>query len=118
MSRLQKVAARTDLRKRRVRAKLHGTSERPRLAVYISHQQVIAQIINDDTHQTLAYVSSLATTSGKATLTELAVSVGLQIGTKAKAKKINKVVFDRGDKLYHGRIKALADAAREKGLEF
>lgn len=106
-------------RARRVRAKLHGTATRPRLSVTISLKHVSAQLIDDDAHITLAAV----TTTGKKTpsvktMTEKAAWAGEQIASAAKAKKISTVIFDRGSKLYHGRVKALADAARENGLQF
>ena len=101
----------------RTRSNLHGTSDRPRLSVNISNKHISAQIINDDDSITL--VSS--TTVGlkdKGTMTELAAKIGLDIAKKAKANKISRVKLDRGSKQYHGRIKALSDAARENGLEF
>lgn len=118
MSRLRKISQISQRRTKRVRTKIHGTADRPRLSVNISNRQVTAQIINDDSHETLVYATSTGKPSAKLTITQLATDVGQQIGTKAKTKKITKVVFDRGGKLYHGRIKALAEAARDKGLEF
>jgi len=108
-----------DLRKRRIRAKVTGTAERPRLTVTISLQHISAQIINDQTHQTLAQASTIGK-SNKTTgsMTEKAAKVGEEIAKAAKAAKINKVVFDRNGRIYHGRVKALADAARKGGLEF
>jgi large subunit ribosomal protein L18 len=104
-------------RQTRIRSKLHGTEERPRLTVTISNAHISVQIINDDTHSTIV---SATTVGNKATgtMTEKAIVIGQQIAKAAKAKKITKVVFDRGSRKYHGRIKALADAARENGLEF
>ena len=104
-------------RANRTRAKIHGTTERPRLTVHFSNRHITAQIIDDDKRITLVYV----TTVGKkavGTKIENAAKVGVEIGKKAKAKKISKVVFDRGAKLYAGRMSALADAARKEGLEF
>ena len=104
-------------RANRTRAKIHGTAERPRLTVHISNLNVTAQIIDDDRQATLAY----ATTVGKklkGTKTEKAAQIGAEIAKAAKKAKINKVVFDRGSKLYAGRMSALADAARREGLEF
>lgn len=104
-------------RANRTRAKIHGTAERPRLTVHISNLNVTAQIIDDDKQATLAY----ATTVGKklkGTKTEKAAQIGAEIAKAAKKAKINKVVFDRGSKLYAGRMSALADAARKEGLEF
>ena len=104
-------------RANRTRAKIHGTAERPRLSVHISNQHITAQIINDDESKTLAYV----TTDGSkltGSKTEKAAEIGKEIATKAKKAKIKTVVFDRGAKLYAGRMAALADAARKEGLEF
>ena len=105
------------MRAKRTRAKIHGTAEQPRLSVNISNQHIIAQIIDDDKGTTLAY----ATTVGSkmtGTKTEKAAQIGTEIAKKAKTAKIKKVVFDRGAKLYAGRMSALADAARKEGLEF
>ena len=104
-------------RKHRVRSTVSGTSERPRLSVFISNRHVSAQIIDDTTHKTLAYVTTNGTKI-TGTMTEKAASIGEQIAKKAKAAKIDKVVFDRNGRLYHGRVQALADAARKNGLEF
>lgn len=104
-------------RANRTRAKIHGTAERPRLTVHISNKHIIAQVIDDDKQSTLAY----ATTVGKkttGTMTEKAAKVGAEIAKAAKKAKVSKVVFDRGSKLYAGRMSALADAARKEGLEF
>ena len=104
-------------RANRTRAKIHGTAERPRLTAHFSNLNVTAQIINDDTSTTLAY----ATTVGKkvkGSKTEKATQIGTEIAKLAKKANINKVVFDRGSKLYAGRMSALADAARKEGLEF
>ncbi|HET6925179.1 MAG TPA: 50S ribosomal protein L18 [Candidatus Saccharimonadales bacterium] len=102
----------------RVRATVSGTTARPRLSVHVSNLHVSAQIINDETHQTLAAVSTVGQKSVKGSLTEKATWVGTEIAGKAKAAKVKQVVFDRRGKLYHGRVKALADAARNAGLEF
>ncbi|GHU06832.1 50S ribosomal protein L18 [Alphaproteobacteria bacterium] len=105
------------LRKNRVRAKVVGTAERPRLSVFISNTHVSAQIINDETGKTLA----AATTVGQkatGTKTEKAKLVGREIAVKAKKTKVGKVVFDRNGRAYAGRLKALADVARKEGLEF
>lgn len=104
-------------RAKRTRAKIHGTAERPRLSVHFSNQHIIAQVIDDDRKVTLAY----ATTAGQkltGTKTEQAAVIGKEIANKAKKAKIKAVVFDRGAKLYAGRMAALADAARKEGLEF
>lgn len=117
MNRLQKKQANIALRKHRVRAKVIGTSERPRLAVRISNLHVSAQIIDDSTHHTLAYVTTVGQKK-TGSMVEKATWVGTEIAKKAKTAKVSRVTFDRGEKQYHGRVKALADAAREGGLEF
>lgn len=104
-------------RAKRTRAKIHGTAERPRLSVHISNQHITAQIINDDNGTTLAYASTIGS-KAKGSKTELATTIGKEIADKAKKAKIKAVVFDRGAKLYAGRMSALADAARKEGLEF
>lgn len=104
-------------RAKRTRAKLHGTAEQPRLTVFISNKHIVAQVIDDDKGVTLCYATTVgAKMSG--TKTERAALIGTEIAKKAKAKKVKKVVFDRGSKLYAGRMSALADAARKEGLEF
>ena len=104
-------------RANRTRAKIHGTAERPRLSVNISNQHIIAQVIDDDKGITLAYATTVGSKiSGS--MTEKAAEIGKLIANKAKKAKVTKVVFDRGSKLYAGRMSALADAARKEGLEF
>lgn len=104
----------------RIRLKVHGTEERPRLAVFRSLKHIYAQVIDDRKGHTLAAASS----GGKNASTKSggnvagAKEIGKLIAQRAKEKGITKVVFDRGGYLYHGRVKALADAAREAGLEF
>jgi large subunit ribosomal protein L18 len=103
----------------RIRARVQGTAERPRLAVFRSLKHIYAQVIDDRQGHTLVAASS----SGKSASTNGgnvagAKAIGKLIAERAKEKGISKVVFDRGGFLYHGRIKALADAAREAGLEF
>lgn len=104
-------------RKNRVRSVVSGTAERPRLTVTISNKHVSAQLIDDTTHKTLAAVSTVGF-KDTGSLTDKATKIGTEIAKKAKTVKIKAVVFDRNGKLYHGRIKALADAARAEGLEF
>ncbi len=118
MSRLTHKIQDQLLRRHRVRATVTGTAERPRLSVHVSNMHVTAQIIDDAAQKTLAYVSTVGANAATGTMTERAAWVGAEIAKKAKAKKVAQVVFDRGSKLYHGRIKALADAARNGGLEF
>ena len=104
-------------RAKRTRAKIHGTSERPRLSVHFSNLHITAQVIDDDKKTTLAYATTVgAKMTG--TKTEKAALIGTEIAKKAKAAKVSKVVFDRGSKLYAGRMNALAEAARKEGLEF
>ena len=105
-------------RKHRIRATVSGTTERPRLAVFVSNKHVVAQIIDDTKHQTIAYVTTVGQKAATGTMTERAAWVGTELAKKAKTAKVTTVVFDRGGRLYHGRIKALADAARAGGLEF
>lgn len=101
----------------RVRSQVRGTEARPRLAVAITNKNITAQIINDETATTLAYATTVKTEL-KGTMTEKAAAIGGQIAKAAKAKKVTTVVFDRHGKLYHGRLHALAEAARKNGLEF
>jgi large subunit ribosomal protein L18 len=104
-------------RHKRVRVNVTGTPERPRLAVFRSINHVYAQLIDDGAARTLAAASTVDLKSKKNGIEE-AAKVGKEIAAKAKAAGVTTVVFDRGGFLYHGRIKALADAAREAGLEF
>jgi LSU ribosomal protein L18P len=101
----------------RVRGKIHGTSERPRLTVFRSNKQIYAQVIDDLTGKTLVAASSLKL-SEKAPKKEIAAKVGELIAKSAQEAGITTVVFDRNGYLYHGRIKELADAARNGGLKF
>jgi large subunit ribosomal protein L18 len=117
MNSLKLKSQNAERRAHRVRARLSGTTERPRMAVNISNLHITAQIINDETGKTLAY----ATTVGQkvdGNMSAKAAWVGGAIAKKAKTAKITKVVLDRASRKYHGRVKALADAAREGGLEF
>lgn len=118
MNRLKQLRVQKQQRAKRVRAKVEGTTERPRLSVHISHTHVSAQIIDDSKQTTLVSATSVGQKNLSANLTERAKVVGADIAKKAKAKKIKNVVYDRSSKLYHGRVKVLADAAREAGLEF
>ncbi len=107
-------------RKRRVRAKVYGTSNRPRLSIFSSNQHIFGQVIDDTRGITLVAASDIEkeTKKQKGTKTEIAKNIGLLVAKRAKEKKIKAVVFDRGGNLYHGRVKAFADGAREGGLEF
>jgi large subunit ribosomal protein L18 len=104
-------------RHRRVRVKLTGTAERPRLSVFRSLNHIYVQVIDDSSGKTLAAASTVVLKSGKKDA-GAAAAVGKAIAGEAKKAGIKTVVFDRGGFLYHGRIKALAEAAREAGLEF
>jgi large subunit ribosomal protein L18 len=108
-------------RRRRVRAKVSGTAERPRLNVFRSLEHIYAQLIDDQTGNTLASASTLdADVKGQGGMKKLqeAVAVGKLLAQRASAKQIQSVVFDRAGYRYHGRIKAVADGAREGGLRF
>ncbi len=105
-------------RHRRVRAKVSGTAERPRLAVYRSNKGIYGQLIDDIAHKTLVSVSPVELKDKKMTKVEQSTLLGKAISAKAVEKKISAVVFDRGGYRYHGRVKAFADAAREGGLQF
>ncbi len=114
----QRVVARGRIRSR-IRRKVTGTQERPRLAVFRSLKHIYAQVIDDASGQTIASASTREKDAGaKGSNAAAAKAVGALIARKAKDKGVKRVVFDRGGYLYHGNIKALADAARENGLEF
>jgi large subunit ribosomal protein L18 len=103
-------------RHQRVRKAVSGTAERPRLVVFRSLKHIYAQLVDDAAHRTIATVSDSAIETGKKV--EKSTAVGKLIAERAKAAGITKVVFDRGGYQYHGRVKAVADGAREGGLEF
>ena len=105
-------------RHKRVRKQAFGTAERPRLVVFRSNRGIGAQLIDDTAGRTLAAVSSLDLEAGKGTKSEQAAEVGKLLAEKAKTADVKTAVFDRGGYLYHGRVKALAEAAREGGIEF
>ena len=107
-------------RHRRVRKKVHGTAERPRLAVFRSNRHLIVQVIDDRDGRTLAYASTLEADvrgAGSTSNIDAATAVGRLVAERAQAAGVTKVVYDRGGFLYHGRIAAVADAARAAGLE-
>ncbi len=116
---LSKSEKRNKIR-RRIRKMSFGTAERPRLSVFRSNKEIYAQIIDDTTGKTLAAASSrdkeLEKTKG--TKSEIAVAVGKSLAERAKAAGVEKVAFDRGGYQYHGRVKSLAEGAREGGLNF
>ena len=109
-------------RHRRIRRKVTGTAERPRLAVFRSHKHIYAQVIDDVAQHTLAAASTLEpdlkNQLSSGSTCDASMAVGKLLAERALAKGISQVVFDRGGNLYHGRVKALADAAREGGLDF
>ena len=117
MTDLQKKLLNRRLRKNRVRARVNGTADRPRLTVFISNKHVSAQIIDDTKGITIVSATTVGTKLA-GSMTELAAKVGSDIARKAKKAKINAVVFDRNGRQYAGRLSALADAARKEGLEF
>ena len=114
--------AQTKKRHRRLRRHLTGSAARPRLAVFRSNNHIYAQIIDDDAQSTLCTASTLEkdlrTSLTASSTCDASVAVGQLVAQRALAKGIQQVVFDRGGNLYHGRVKALADAAREAGLQF
>ena len=109
-------------RKHSIRKKVSGTAERPRLTVFRSSKHIYAQVVNDDAHQTIATASTLdeqiIPQLAGLKKSEKAKKIGAAIAERLKAKGIDKVVFDRNGYIYHGRVMALADAAREAGLKF
>lgn len=109
-------------RHRRVRKRVHGTAERPRLCVFRSLRQIYAQVVDDEAERTLAAASSLehglVSEGASRRGTAAAEAVGKAIGERAMAAGVERVVFDRGGYIYHGRVRAVADAARAAGLEF
>lgn len=122
MDRLEKKRLRREKIRRRVRARIHGTAERPRLSVFRSNRYIYAQLIDDDRGHTLVAASSLepemrAMREGRTPI-QIAFEVGRRLAERALARGITRVVFDRNGYLYHGRVKALAEGAREGGLVF
>ncbi len=102
----------------RVRSKVQGTAERPRLSVFRSNRAIWAQVIDDDAGRTLASAGSIHVAEKGLSKTDQATKVGELLAERAKAAGIEQVVFDRGSYLYHGRVKALAEGARQGGLDF
>jgi large subunit ribosomal protein L18 len=105
-------------RHRRVRKKIAGTAERPRLVVFRSNRGIFAQLVDDEAGKTVASASWLSLSGFKGTKVDQAAEVGKLLAKGAKAAGVERAVFDRGGFLYHGRVKALADGAREGGLQF
>lgn len=112
-----KIERRNKIR-RSIRKRISGTASKPRLSVFRSNNEFYAQLIDDINSKTLLSVSSLKDADAKGTKIEKSITVGKKLGEKAVAANITDVVFDRGGYLYHGRVKAFADAAREAGLKF
>ena len=117
MSNLTKKLLNKGLRKNRVRSKISGTTERPRLSVTISNKHISAQLIDDVKQRTVASATTVGTKQA-GTISEQAALIGADIAKKAKKAKVTTVVFDRNGRQYAGRLNALADAARKEGLEF
>lgn len=117
MGRLVTTTKQAERRKYRVRSRIVGTAKRPRLSINVSNKHIIAQLIDDTNSKTLVYVTSKHGNVDKKSMTEKAAWVGGQIATKAKQAKLKQATLDRGSKRYHGRVKTIADTAREKGLE-
>jgi large subunit ribosomal protein L18 len=118
---MSKLSARQlrERRHRRVRGKIRGTADRPRLAVFRSNRGIFAQLVDDDAGKTIAASSWIGLPSSfKGDKTEQATEVGKRLADAAKTAGVEQIVFDRGGYLYHGRVKALADGAREGGLSF
>ena len=105
-------------RKLRIRKKISGTTERPRLSIFRSNEHVFAQVIDDTAGTTLASIGSFAKGKGDRANVERCTELGKQLAAKCKAKNITAVVFDKNGFMYHGRVKAFADGAREGGLSF
>lgn len=119
MNKVQQKQQQRNRRHRRIRAKVIGTKECPRLSVFRSNQHIYVQLIDDNKGQTLVSFSDLRIKKKKGlTKVEIAKQIGSSIAKKALEKKIKKVVFDRGGYKYHGRIKAIAEGARKGGLKF
>lgn len=105
-------------RKNRIRSVVTGTAKRPRLSVFISSHHLSAQLVDDEAQATVLSATTIGSKQATGTMTEKATWLGGEIAARAKKAKITTVVFDRNGKLYHGRVKAVADSARKGGLEF
>jgi len=114
----KRTLANRHLRQLRVRSRVRGTAQRPRLTVSVSNRHVSAQLIDDSAGKTLLSSTSVGQTGLKPNLSQRAEWVGQDIAKKAKSVKVTQLVFDRGSKLYHGRIAALAEAIRAGGVKF
>jgi len=114
----EKSAALRARRKARIRAKINGTSERPRLSLFRSNEHIYAQVIDDVAGNTLVAVSSFEKGSHRRANSDVCKELGKVLGERCLAKKISQIVFDRNGNQYHGRVKAFAEGARESGLQF
>ena len=116
---MKQTKAQTRLKRRkRIRGKIVGTAERPRLSVFRSNKGIYAQLVDDASGTTLTAAASVQLDAGTGDKTAQATAVGQLLAERARARGVESVVFDRGGYLYHGRVKALADGAREGGLHF
>ncbi len=118
MNRLAHKRTGLALRKQRIFKRVKGSATKPRLSVFVSNKHISAQLIDDSANKTLAAVSCQSISSPRGNMSDKAKWVGAEIGKKAKTAKIKEVVFDRNGRLYHGRVKELASAARQEGLRF
>lgn len=118
MNRLQHKRTGLALRKQRIQRRVKGSASKPRLSVFVSNKHISAQLVDDSANKTLMSVNSESNSSLKGSMSEKAKWAGTEIAKKAKTAKITEVVFDRNGKLYHGRVKELADGARQEGLKF
>ncbi len=114
---MQTTLVKKERRRIRVRSRIFGVPDRPRLTVHVTNRHITAQLIDDEAGKTLAYVTTVKANT-KGNMSEKAAWVGKQIAEAAKKNKVKSVVFDRAGRLYHGRLHALAEAARSEGLEF
>ncbi len=118
MSRLADKRSGLALRKQRIQERVKGTAAKPRMSVFVSNKHISVQIIDDSIDKTLVAATTDLKTAPKGSMSEKAKWLGGEVAKKAKIIKITEVVFDRNGKLFHGRVKELADAARQEGLEF
>lgn len=118
MSRLAHKRMGLALRKQRIQSCVKGSAAKPRLSVFVSNRHIGAQLVDDASNKTIVSVDTSSNSSLKGNMSEKAKWAGTEIAKKAKTAKVKQVVFDRNGKLYHGRVKELADAARKEGLEF
>jgi len=117
MNRLAHKRAGLALRKKRIQKRVKGTATKPRMSVFVSNKHIEVQLVDDSSNKTLASVTTESNTTLRGSMSQKAKWVGTEIAKKAKAAKIKSVVLDRNGKLYHGRVKELAEAARQEGLE-